>query len=254
MKKNNYKIKKKSLFKREIKSKKDFAWHASKSNPFTKEERLSWKQKIEIILIFVSVFSTFGFLIFHPYFYINNINIQGLKRIEKQEFLEAVNGAIDYKKFLVLPTESYLILSTNELEEVLKLKFALSSITVKKNFPNALSIFVEEEISTIIYDNGKQYSYLGLDGSIVEILRNVGDDEWLIETKSVTSTNEEGIEIQELKEISRKHNPPIKNINNNFGDYPILYDIRKKEGNVNDKMLQVETIRGILEWFSLLTN
>lgn len=251
MNKRNFK-KNKSLFRREVRSKKDFAWQAARANPYSREVVVSLKQKLELFILILLGIATVGFLLYHPYFQVQNVNVDGLKRISQSDFMDAVHGATQYSSYLVLPNTSYLIIDPDELEEVLKAKFALASIEVEKKFPHSLNIHVEEEISTIIYDNGKEYCYLGLDGAIVEKLRKTGDDEWLIETEIVTSTDENGEIIAEEKEISRMHILPLEYIINEMGDYPIIYDTRAKEGNVNEIILGEKTTKGILNWYNLL--
>jgi len=84
-------------------------------------------------------------------------------------------------------------------------------------------------------------------------LRYVGEDEWLITKKSVTSTNELGEEIITEKEIARKPKISINKITQEMGDYPIIY--RQNDGDdlkINDLVLDQNKISGIIQWFNLL--
>ena len=102
-------------------------------------------------------------------------------------------------------------------------------------------VSVEEKISTIIYDNGAEYSYLDTDGNIVEILRKIGDDEWQEKSAATSSTP-----------AIRVHIPKSKQIKKEIGDYPIVYDERGLTAGMNTNVLDKETVAGIIQWFNFL--
>jgi len=93
---------------------------------------------------------------------------------------------------------------------------------------------------------------LGLEGKIVEVLRKVGEDEWQEITKTVTSTNELGEDIQETKVIERIHRPALNDIIKELGDYPLVYDKRGFTREINTGVLQPKTVQGIITWFNLV--
>ncbi len=245
--------KKRTIFiSRKATSKKDFAWHAAKRNPYIMDAKGSIKHKIEFFFLFILAFITVAFLFYHPYFQIQDIEVYGLNRIDRYKFMDAVNGTLESNRFLFFYGHSYMLLNTDELEEVLTNKFALTSIEIDKSFPHSLNIHVEEQISNIVYDNGKEYSYLSQDGTLVEKLRKTGEDEWEVKTEMVTSTNEDGEAYLEEIEVSRTHHPPIINLVNEMGQYPIVYDKRNKSAEINQIMLNPETAAAILRWFNNL--
>lgn len=234
--------------------KKDFDWHRRKMNPHWRDKDSSnWKRIIQIAILIISFFTMLGFGIYHPFFHIDDFQVQGLQRINEKEFKNAVCGMIDYRKLLVFPGKSYFLVDVNEVKNIIKDRFPIEKVIVKKVFPNVVTVQLEEKISTIIYDNGKQYSYLGMEGNVVEILRRVGDDEWNIKTEVTTSTNEQGEEIREEKEIERSHRPSVSIIIKEIGDYPIVYDKRGKEAGLNQQVLNKETIVGIISWFNFIS-
>lgn len=237
----------------DIVKKKDFDWKRRKQNPFWHDtEDVDWKKRIEIG-IFISAFITMLFLaIYHPFFHIKKIEISGLQRITKTEVENSVFGVIDYHRWLILPGKSYFTINLDEVRDILKEKFPIESIIVKKTFPNIINISIEEKISTIIYDNGQNYSYIGTDGKVVEILRKVGDDEWNEKTKVTTSTNEAGEIETHTEVIERTHTPPVRDIVGEMGDYPIIFDKRAKTAEINTQVLDSITVFGIIDWFNLI--
>jgi len=200
----------------------------------------------------VALIITINVCIFHHYFFIQKIDVTGLQRINHDEFVNAVFGMVDYRKLLILPGKNYFLVNVNEIKSLLLLRFPIESVTVKKIFPHTIKIDILEKISTIIYDNGKQYSYVDKEGYLVEQLRLVGDNEWTEKKQITTSTLADGSIKEEEKILERTHHPSIKNIKAEMGDYPIVYDARAKESTLNEQILEKKTVKGIFSWFNFL--
>lgn len=233
-------------------SRKDFAWHSAKRNPMSGKERTGGigLKKAIFLAISIVLITTVG--IYHPFFRIKNVEVSGLQRINKKEFSQTVLGMIDYNKLLILPGNSYFVVDVEEIVKTTKSRFSIERIEVEKKFPSSLAITVEEKISTLIYDNGKEYSYLDADGNVVEKIRQVGDDEWSEKIKITTSTNEDG-ELEEKKEIlERTHAPDTQQIKTEMGDYPIIFDKRGKEVTLDNPAINQGLAGGIIQWFNLL--
>lgn len=202
----------------------DFAWHERKVNPFIENEGRKWRNKIKIYGLIASLFLFTVIIIFHPFFQIRKISLTGLQRIPESEFRANVEGIINCRRWLVLPGKNYFLVNTAELDSILKEKFPLETIVIKKTFPHNLEIQIEEKISTIIYSNGKKYCYLDANGKILEILRQAGENEQL---------NAETIKKE-------------------MGDYPIIYEKDGASGSVNDQIFDKNTASGIIQWFNLI--
>lgn len=238
---------------------KDFAWKQSKRNPLWREnEKKQWQDKLKITTLIITSLATFGIILYHPFFYISNLEISGLQRIPHQELHDTIFATIKYNRWLFFPGKNYFIVNLDEIRDIIKEKYPIENIKVTKTFPEKIEIILEEKISTIIYDDGKNYSYVGADGSIVEILRRVGDDEWqqlnpIITTTSTTSTDKEGDEEKEnLNDSPKIHKPDIKILINDFGDYPIVYDKTDKNYQAGDPVLSPKSVSGIIDWFNLI--
>ncbi|HQL52502.1 MAG TPA: FtsQ-type POTRA domain-containing protein [Candidatus Magasanikbacteria bacterium] len=237
----------------QINKHKDYDWRKPKSNPFKKTTEINWKKRIEIFLLIFTILATFITIIYSSFFKIKNIEISGLKRINNQELIENITNITNYKSFLIIPKNNYFTIDLNEIIFILKQKYPIQNITIQKIFPDKIKVEVEEKISKIIYNDGRIYTYLDETGKVIEILRYVGEDEWLITKKSVTSTNELGEEIITEKEVARKPKISINKITQEMGDYPIIY--RQNNGDdlkINDLVLDQNKISGIIQWFNLL--
>ncbi len=256
---------KKSLFpkrRRNTRRRERRAYHSMKNeshertrkNPYKRppDERHALKKKIEVILLILTTAALLGITIFHPFFHVSRLDVVGLQRISADEFDDSVRTIMTHRHWFVFPGNNYFFVDTGELRDILLEKFPIHSIIVQKTFPHTLSIVLEEKISTLIYDNGKQYSYVGLDGHIVEVIRNVGEDEWTRETEITTSTLADGTIRTEEHIISETHVPPVRIVLSEMGDYPIVYDKRQKASALNEVVLKDRTVEETIAWFHFL--
>ena len=207
------------------------------------------------VLLFVllgCVFGMVGIFLYHPFFRISQITVSGLERINQQAFLSATEGIIDYKVLFFLPKSSFSMVDEKEVGMLLSQKFPIAHITVTKDFPDKLNIVVEEKISSIIYDNGETYSFLGLDGTVVEHIRNVGEDEWFgpsVSPESPSSTEPGMVE-------PKKHRIDAKRVHKEMGKYPILYDefsravVEKHEDRA--VVISPQSVMNVITWFERL--
>ena len=223
-----------------------------KRNPYKhKQSSLSYKKKIYLSIIVVSFFSMMYIIIFNTFFHVTKININGNERIDTNELEQTVLGIINYDKLFFFPGQSYVLIDIDEIRDILMEKYVLDSISVRKEFPNELIIDVQEKISTVIFDDGKKYSYVDINGYIIEELETIDEDEWNIEYSIVTSTDEHGNILEEKKEISRKHIPRTLSLMQKYGNHPILYyfgDINElKEGVIKDA---IKIFHGIEQYSS----
>ena len=235
--------------------KKDFSWKNRNRNPLIAKEKISnTKIKIQIFLIVVAIISMLWLSIYHSFFHITKINIVGLQRISEEEITTSIRSVINYKKLFIFPGKNYFLVDVDEINAILKEKYPINSIIVKKSFPHSLSLIIGEKISTLIYDNGNKYGYIGLEGKIVEVIRTVGEDEWVHKTTTTIITNEDGEKIEEEKIIESTHKPPLNRIITEMGDFPIVYDKRGREVVQNAVALKQDTVSGIIKWFNLINN
>jgi len=221
---------------------------------FSSEEKkpTTWKWYAKITTIGVTFLSTLGLLLLHPFFEIRAIDIKGLQKIKENDIRDTVTGILSYKRFYVFPQDNFFVVDIEDLHSILSQKFPLRSLTITKNFPSTLHIQLEEKLSTIIYDNGEQYSLMDANGKISEVLRIVDDNEWRVIKKNVTSTNADGVEVSTDTIISRFHAPNYQKISKEVGEYPLVYDTREKKIGKWEQVLDENTVQEIIEWYEIL--
>ncbi|PLX28505.1 hypothetical protein C0581_02030 [Candidatus Parcubacteria bacterium] len=242
------------IFGSKKKRKKDFSWQGRATNPYcTRKKNRDWSFIIKISILVISTIIIFVTCIYSSFFHMTDISITGLQRISETEIRSTLDGISSYKTFNIFPRKSYFLTDIDEIRDILKERFPIRSVIVQKTFPNKLSVIIEEKISTLIYDNGKEYSYIGLEGNVVEKMRNVGEYEWQVKTETTTSTNEQGETETHEEIIERRHVPDTKSLIHELGDYPIVYDTREKSVDINEQVLNNEEVQSIIEWFNILT-
>lgn len=253
---NHHKIKRqwnRAFSKSNDKSLHDFAWHKRKQNPLWSEEEGSWRQRLEIIVLAIFALATLLLLIYHPFFYLKDIEVSGLQRISSAEMQNTISATINYHRWFIFPGQNYFMVNLGEVVNIIKQKFPIQSITVTKKFPSTLSVVIEEKITNIIYDNGVQYSYVGTDGKVLAVLRKIGSDEVKsIETTIPTSTVSSTILATTTAEktIERLHTPPVRSLAIEMGDYPLVYDKRQLGANLHDQVMLPNTVSGVISWFN----
>ncbi|NCO04775.1 MAG: FtsQ-type POTRA domain-containing protein [Candidatus Magasanikbacteria bacterium] len=204
---------------------KDFSWRKRKQNPFDKEDTHYYlKKKLKIITLVISIIGCLYIAMYHSFFHIKKTTITGTKRINIEEVQNTIESILNYKKLFVFPGNNYFLVDVDEIKDILLEKFPIETVKVEKNFPNSLSIFIEEKIATIIYDNGEEYVKIGTDGYVTEKIRKVFKEEWKNVTTTTIIFTEEGEEKPITKVLETYHTPDTTQITAEVGEYPILYN------------------------------
>lgn len=233
-------------------------------NPYNLTVRHEWKNKAQLVIMCASIICTVALLLYHPFFKVRVVSIQGLQRIEGSQIYEAINGILDSNYLLIFPSNNYFILNLDQMSEILKQRFPIERISIQKTFPKTMSIIVDEKISTIIFDDTHYYSYVGLDGNVIERIRSVGEDEWTehstkvsIESASSTLVNEPtGEQIQadppepQLETIiERTHVPPYNQLISEAGDYPIVFAQTETAPEPGERAMTKDLSEAVIQWF-----
>ena len=181
--------------------------------------------------------------LYHPFFRVQKIAVDGTKRLASDDITATVNSSLNYRRWFIFPGAGYLMADVDDIRNVLLEKYPLANVSVIKTFPHSLSVYVQEKISTVIYDNGSLYSYLDPSGHVVELLQQVAPSEWhdIPATTSSTDTN--------ATPPASIHRPAVANIQREIGDYPIVYDTRRQKVEQQAQVLPEKIVRGIIAWF-----
>lgn len=239
---------------RVVRHKKDFEWRPKKSNPYRKKEVAgpNWRLRLQLAVLVAVLTMLAGVTIYHPFFHISTIEVSGIERLNEQDVTDAIAGIIEGKRLGLFPSQSFFFLRTKEIEQILIERFPLREVVVTATFPNTISVALVERISTVIYDDGESYSFLGLDGNIVEIIRKVGESEWTEEIEITTTTLADGTVRSEEHVLSRTHTPDTASLVAAVGDYPIVYNQNSTMPEGDAPVLDSAVLEGIVAWFTYL--
>ena len=236
------------------KARRDFAQSRRRKNPHVDRDKVTdWTLRIKLFVIIGSFVTTLGLAFYHPFFSVSEITVEGLQRIEERELRQVVDGALDYRFLFIIPARDYFVLDVDNIRDILLDRYPIQSIVVKKSFPNHLSIVIEEKISTIIYDDGESYSFIGLDGKVVEVGQKVGEHEWQIITESVTSTSDVGEVLEIEQEVERIHIPDVGGIKEIMGDFPLVYHNNPATSSLDGVVLSSKLVNGIVDWYEVIS-
>ncbi|MFA6426844.1 MAG: FtsQ-type POTRA domain-containing protein [Candidatus Magasanikbacteria bacterium] len=231
---------------------KDFSWHGTNANPYLVHDKEDKRIFLYVVILCVSILGIFIFAVYSSAFTINRITIGGLERISDNEMRNAVHGILDFEILGILPKRGYFLADAEEIKNILMNRFPIEHVVVQKRFPDKLNILVQEKISQVIYDNGKTYCYMDVEGKVVEIIRSVSQYEWDEKTKTTTSTDALGNEINTTEVIERNHKPDTLSVVKEMGNYPVIYDKRHPTIELGATPLTSDRVREVVDWFNNL--
>lgn len=236
----------------------DYSWAGRTANPYT--EAIQRKRWWQITIIMVAILISIGLLLWHPVFTITHITVTGTARVIPSDIEQASLGIITRHRMLVLPGTNYFLVNLPELESILTQKFPLASARATKKFPSGIAIIVTEKKPALIYDNGREYSYVDDSGQVIQVMRTVSEEEWhatvkrpnasstLVIAAATTNTTTSTLEV-----ISRWHEPAAGLIRSALGPYPIIYDTRTIETKPGAAVLTETMVQGIKKWQTYLS-
>lgn len=105
------------------------------------------------VLILIVGLAIFYFLIFSPVFQIKEIKISGLQKVLTNDIENLVWQKIK-KKILFFKSKSIFLISLNEIKNSLLREFPkIGQVALKRNFPNALSLEIQERKPAFVFCN-----------------------------------------------------------------------------------------------------
>ncbi|MBI5728625.1 MAG: hypothetical protein HY983_00025 [Candidatus Magasanikbacteria bacterium] len=229
------------------------------SNPFKLKKKIRRTHLAPMALLSL-LFAWLALVLYLPYFRVTEVTVTGLKIIKPEEINSLVKT-----KFLVSgrfwPRNNYFLIREALVAEAIQEKFTFNSIAVTKVFPHAITINLEEKVSSAIYDNGSEYWLLDQEGTPVQYLREVTSTEFEL-TKAIAPSSTEptvlGAKINASSTPAASstikvsvHIPNFKKIQQEYGKYPLIYDTRnipvtERQGSI----IRPAVVQGIIDFFN----
>lgn len=176
----------------------------------------------------------------HSFFRIHTITVTGNERIATTDIVDTTKRLLSYKLFSLFPADNYFLTQPTDVRLALESSFPLQEIEVKKAFPNQLQIALKEKISTIIYDDGENFFYVGPDGKIVQTI--------------LFDEIPAGARVVALTSTTVSHTLNAEALRKKFGSFPIVYQpITDTEKKINTQIFSPLVTKSILLWHEFLS-
>lgn len=203
------------------------------------------KKLIFLFLIPFFIFVSIIALFYIPYFKIKKISIEGNSSIDQEKIMTEISGHLLSKQLEIFPKDNILILPKKEIINGLLEKFPrLKTVSLSKNFPNAISVKVEERNNEALFcfkNKDEGCAFIDKDGFVFEKAPYFSPGVYLTFLEEATSTWKSSFQV--ISEEQFKKIIDFKNLLAGEG-IKILQIIIKKEG-----IYQLQTNEG---WSILL--
>lgn len=147
----------------------DFAVSRARENPYKPEEPKNYRGLLFGILGAGSALGSVALALFHPAFQIDLLSISGTTRTDYAEVQKTARQVLDSKIWWFIPGQNYFLVDQEAIEEVVKARFSLESVSTTKEFPHTLKITLTERAPelVIVQDN----TLIALDQDANEVLK-----------------------------------------------------------------------------------
>jgi hypothetical protein len=230
---------------------------SKKTSPRRPPSKFS-KKIIKSLALIVCMFVGIGVLVYIPYFRIKKITTQGFKNVSKSEFETFVKTFLPTDVSVLIPKNNYFVLNTQKIEEEAIKKFSLSSVKIKKKFPDTLSIEIEERGSKAIVFTGNNYYLIDETGTVTQkILRMINPHQTTQNktTSSLTLASASNVIPTISSTPTTKSIPDASELGKEYSGLPIIF--YPTEGDLIDTektshILSTTVISSIISWKDIL--
>lgn len=225
-------------------------WRGEKSVPGTSKKRRLLGFLAFVILVWL------GLMLYLPYFRVTDLEITGLKTIDRGEAENFVRqGWLEGRRWLIFPAADYFLIKADKIRDQLTEKYLFETLTVEKIFPRLIKITAVEKISQIIYDNGDGYFLLDQQGTAInqlyppEIAETAASSSEILATtailtSSATSTARSTIQLPP---------PDFQWLKKQLPGLPVILDIRRNPTQIKqNNILSPAIIAAAINWKAAL--
>lgn len=215
----NYQTKKKKL-------KKDYQ-RKNLKNPFFRQRKEKTEHRFGKLIIISSVIAFFACIWFFfaaPLWRVNDLEIKGLTRFEESEVRNIIEDAKKETIMLVLKRNNIFLFQTEETADLIKEKFSLAEVKIKKSFPHKLIIEISERPYSFVYQEKEKSFFSSSDNYLIKEIDLAGADReeaakyFLIENKNSVSLVKENNRL----DLSKEYLDFIFQLKEELNNYPEL--------------------------------
>lgn len=200
-----------------------------------------------LFLALVIIWCYFSF--YNSFFKIKEIEITGAELTNREEAIKEARLILDSNIIGIIPRDSYFTVPDERIQKTLEKKFALQEAKVKKIFPHKLEVNIKEKFLKLIYDNGKNYYLIDEHGQVLNVLGKTFKGEAYIKVPKAASSKcriryivRHNVCTQdELKQMIELYYPPKELIQNSFGKYPVLLNIKDEKNYISGENIVLDS-------------
>lgn len=196
-------------------------------NPyFDKNSRKIFSIIFPVIGAIIGLIILTVFLFIHPNMNITNVEVNGIKYIDKQTIKQEIDTYIHDSYLFIFKKRNIFLFNKKELAERLESKFAFDelSISLKKK---QITIHLTERISQLLWTTNDTLYVVDLNGVVVRELSNIELELLNAEITDLTKMTKEKLMLDEL---------------------PIFFDKNNILINIGDSVLTKQEIKNIFEF------
>ena len=231
---------------------------SKQKNSSRSKSNVIFKKYFKNLILGICILAGIATLIYLPYFRIKKITSQGFKNISQHEVELFVKSFIPENSTTLLPKNNFFLVNTEKIEMDAKKKFPLQNIFIKKQFPDSLSIQVEERENKAIIFTGDSYFLIDEQGFPTQKLLQMISHSNFSSSTSLASASEiiPTATSSPLKNSSQpevKQLPTYSEINKEYKNLPIIFFSNETTTpfEINSSSKQIfspEFISGINVW------
>jgi cell division septal protein FtsQ len=150
-------------------------------NPYQKKKKTQIKTLVSMLqqkrfgislVILGLIVSLLGISLFtKPTFYLTRISLSGLTEIPEPDVTQIIQEQLDKRSYLLIKRSHLFFLSEKRIEEAIRDKYGLESITFDTHWPSrSLMIKLKEKTSVLAYSVDDDYFTMDKSGSIIKSL------------------------------------------------------------------------------------
>lgn len=145
-------------------------------NPHIREtKRLNWKLLSLVSLSTLGSISLVGFLLAHPWFRIEHVEILGTEYLDRGSFERDIRTYIQETPFFIFERSNRFLFSPEDLSAMLLTNFALASINIGLR-EGQLYITLEERTSNLLWRTEDKLFVVDLEGVVVREITDPEDE------------------------------------------------------------------------------
>jgi cell division septal protein FtsQ len=149
-------------------------YHEKKlENPFYKrqEKIISFtgiRAKLIVAGVVIILLLLIWFIFISQIWAIKKISTSGIDQLSDADVRNLISQQMNCKNYLVLPQRNLLFFSAEKFKTTLQKKYHFQKITIKKQWPNSLSIDIVSKPIVCVWSEGDKYYYTDSDGYAVQ--------------------------------------------------------------------------------------